>query len=168
MDTSPRSENVKVVVRVRPLSETEKTAGYKTVVKVDSVNNTIILRAQNSGANATGQSYNNVDRSFVFDSVFQQESSQVYLMCVLFKFAFNILSLEMEVYNHAARPLVQNVLEGYNGTIFAYGQTGTGKTFTMEGNPQAPELRGIIPNSFAHIFGHIAKESERKKCVELD
>ena len=93
MDTSPRSENVKVVVRVRPLSETEKTAGYKTVVKVDSVNNTIILRAQNSGANATGQSYNNVDRSFVFDSVFQQESSQVYLMCVLFKFAFNILSL---------------------------------------------------------------------------
>jgi kinesin family protein 3/17 len=74
-------------------------------------------------------------------------------------------ALQMEVYNHAARPLVQNVLEGYNGTIFAYGQTGTGKTFTMEGNPQAPELRGIIPNSFAHIFGHIAKESERKKCV---
>lgn len=71
--------------------------------------------------------------------------------------------MQMEVYNQAARPLVQNVLEGYNGTIFAYGQTGTGKTFTMEGNPQAPELRGIIPNSFAHIFGHIAKESERKK-----
>ncbi|XP_046644917.1 kinesin-like protein KIF3A [Daphnia pulicaria] len=147
MDTSSISENVKVVVRVRPLSETEKTAGYKTVVKVDSVNNTIILRAQNNGANGTGQSYNDVDRSFVFDSVFGQESSQ------------------MEVYNHAARPLVQNVLEGYNGTIFAYGQTGTGKTFTMEGNPQAPELRGIIPNSFAHIFGHIAKESERKKFL---
>lgn len=72
----------------------------------------------------------------------------------------------MEVYNEAARPIVQNVLEGYNGTIFAYGQTGTGKTFTMEGNPQAPELRGIIPNSFAHIFGHIAKESERKKFVD--
>ena len=69
----------------------------------------------------------------------------------------------MEVYNQAARPIIQNVLEGYNGTIFAYGQTGTGKTFTMEGTPQAPELRGIIPNSFAHIFGHIAKESENKK-----
>ena len=75
MDTSPRSENVKVVVRVRPLSETEKTAGYKTVVKVDSVNNTITLRAQSNGT--TGQSYNDVDRSFVFDSVFGQESSQV-------------------------------------------------------------------------------------------
>ena len=45
----------------------------------------------------------------------------------------------------------------FPGTIFAYGQTGTGKTFTMEGVRSAPELRGIIPNSFAHIFGHIAK-----------
>ena len=43
------------------------------------------------------------------------------------------------------------------GTIFAYGQTGTGKTFTMEGVRAVPELRGIIPNSFAHIFGKIAK-----------
>lgn len=43
------------------------------------------------------------------------------------------------------------------GTIFAYGQTGTGKTFTMEGVRAVPELRGIIPNSFAHVFGHIAK-----------
>lgn len=45
----------------------------------------------------------------------------------------------------------------FAGTIFAYGQTGTGKTFTMEGIRTHPELRGIIPNSFAHIFGHIAK-----------
>lgn len=44
-----------------------------------------------------------------------------------------------------------------SGTIFAYGQTGTGKTFTMEGVRAVPELRGIIPNSFAHVFGHIAK-----------
>ena len=73
----------------------------------------------------------------------------------------------MEVYNQAARPIVQNVLQGYNGTIFAYGQTGTGKTHTMEGDPHAPELRGIIPNSFAHIFGHIAKESENKKYNSL-
>ena len=44
-----------------------------------------------------------------------------------------------------------------SGTIFAYGQTGTGKTFTMEGVRSVPESRGIIPNSFAHIFGAIAK-----------
>ena len=44
-----------------------------------------------------------------------------------------------------------------SGTIFAYGQTGTGKTYTMVGERDVPEKRGIILNSFAHIFGHIAK-----------
>uniref|UniRef100_A0A8C0UTS2 Kinesin-like protein n=1 Tax=Cyanistes caeruleus TaxID=156563 RepID=A0A8C0UTS2_CYACU len=66
-------------------------------------------------------------------------------------------SKQLDVYNLTARPIIDSVLEGYNGTIFAYGQTGTGKTFTMEGVRAVPELRGIIPNSFAHIFGHIAK-----------
>ncbi len=64
---------------------------------------------------------------------------------------------QLDIYNLIARPIVDAVLEGYNGTVFAYGQTGTGKTFTMEGVRDKPELRGIIPNSFAHIFGHIAK-----------
>ena len=64
-----------------------------------------------------------------------------------------------------ARPIVDNVLEGYNGTIFAYGQTGTGKTFTMEGDRSVAELKGIIPNSFAHIFGHIAKSNDHLKFL---
>lgn len=76
-DISPRSENVKVVVRVRPLSETEKTAGYKTVIKVDSAYSTVILRSQISSSNGVGQSYSEMDRSFTFDSVFGSESSQV-------------------------------------------------------------------------------------------
>lgn len=53
--------------------------------------------------------------------------------------------------------LKRHWFSSFSGTIFAYGQTGTGKTFTMEGVRAVPELRGIIPNSFAHIFGHIAK-----------
>ena len=71
----------------------------------------------------------------------------------------------MDVYNRVARNIVDNVLEGYNGTIFAYGQTGTGKTFTMEGDRSVPELKGIIPNSFAHIFGHIAKADDHLKFL---
>ena len=43
------------------------------------------------------------------------------------------------------------------GTIFAYGQTGCGKTFTMEGREEPAELRGIIPQAFDHIFTEIAK-----------
>lgn len=45
----------------------------------------------------------------------------------------------------------------------SYFQTGTGKTWSMLGNADSPESRGIIPNSFAHIFGHIAKAKENEK-----
>ena len=106
-------------------------------------------------------------KTFTFDTVFGPDSKQV------------------DVYNLTARPIVDSVLEGYNGefgnillnatlelicsiysgTIFAYGQTGTGKTFTMEGIRSVSELRGIIPNSFAHIFGHIAKAEEETRFL---
>ncbi|VVD02560.1 unnamed protein product [Leptidea sinapis] len=71
----------------------------------------------------------------------------------------------MDIYVQTASPIVEEVLKGYNGTIFAYGQTGTGKTYTMAGSNSAPELRGIIPNSFAHIFSHIAKAKEDEKFL---
>ena len=74
-------------------------------------------------------------------------------------------SNQKEVYDSAAKPIIDSVLEGFNGTIFAYGQTGTGKTFTMEGDRSVPELKGIIPNSFAHIFGHIAKADDHLKFL---
>jgi hypothetical protein len=46
------------------------------------------------------------------------------------------------------------------GTIFAYGQTGTGKSHTMEGCQEPVEERGIIPNTFQYIFNTIAQNSE--------
>lgn len=49
-------------------------------------------------------------------------------------------------------PPTQGVTEGYNGTIFAYGQTGSGKSFTMQGLPDPPSQRGIIPRAFEHVF----------------
>ncbi|CAB1099228.1 unnamed protein product [Ectocarpus sp. CCAP 1310/34] len=77
-------------------------------------------------------------KSFFFDAVFGDRSAQE------------------RVYEVCGAPLVESVLQGYNGTIFAYGQTGAGKTHTMEGYPDPPELRGIIPKSFEHIFDKIA------------
>ena len=67
-------------------------------------------------------------QQFNFDSLFPPECSQDI------------------VYEEAAKPVIDSVLEGFNGTIFAYGMTGTGKTFTMLG-AKDPELRGIIPRS---------------------
>jgi chromosomal replication initiation ATPase DnaA len=54
--------------------------------------------------------------------------------------------------NKARFHLVDSVLDGYNGTIFAYGQTGCGKTHTMMGVPDNEELKGIIPRTFSQII----------------
>lgn len=62
---------------------------------------------------------------------------------------------QAQLYDDLGRQILDCAFEGYNGTIFAYGQTGTGKTFTMEGMNDPPELRGIIPRAFAQIFEQI-------------
>lgn len=87
-----------------------------------------------------------------------------------FEFVFLPLELLFFLFNFEPRVihfelLVLNIM--LPGTIFAYGQTGTGKTFTMEGVRTVPELRGIIPNSFAHIFGHIAKMDGDIRSVNI-
>ncbi len=84
-------------------------------------------------------------KSFTFDGVFGTESKQE------------------DVFNTAAYNLVANVMEGYNGTIFAYGQTGCGKTWTMEGSRDDPEQAGIIPRCFRTIFASIARNTNPNK-----
>ncbi|XP_010767283.1 kinesin-like protein KIF3A [Notothenia coriiceps] len=130
-DKPEGNDNVKVVVRCRPFNQKEKMMNHKQAVLVDEIRGTIEVNKL--------ETPHEPPKTFTFDTVFGPDSKQ------------------LDVYNLTARPIVDSVLEGYNGTIFAYGQTGTGKTFTMEGVRAVPELRGIIPNSFAHVFGHIAK-----------
>ena len=66
--------------------------------------------------------------------------------------------IQIDVYKSVVTPLIKQVLEGYNCTVFAYGQTGTGKTYTMEG---LGEIRGswendpntgIIPRALSDLF----------------
>ena len=59
-------------------------------------------------------------------------------------------SLQADVYIAAVRPIVLSSLEGYNGSIIAYGQTGTGKTHTIEGMVDGEE-RGIIPRAAEEV-----------------
>lgn len=49
------------------------------------------------------------------------------------------------------RPLVEDVVEGYEATVFAYGQTGTGKTHTMMGDLRVKNMRGIIPRAAEYL-----------------
>ena len=66
---------------------------------------------------------------------------------------FFLLVFTVDVFSDAS-PMVISVLDGYNVCIFAYGQTGTGKTFTMEGTEQN---RGVNYRTLEHLF-NIAKE----------
>jgi len=47
---------------------------------------------------------------------------------------------------------VKNVLQGYNGCIIAYGQKGSGKRFSMFGNPKIKKMRGIVHRAIEQIF----------------
>uniref|UniRef100_A0A3B1IVR4 Kinesin family member 5A n=1 Tax=Astyanax mexicanus TaxID=7994 RepID=A0A3B1IVR4_ASTMX len=76
-------------------------------------------------------------KSFAFDRVFPTNTTQE------------------QVYNSCAKQIVTDVLGGYNGTIFAYGQTSSGKTHTMEGKLHDPNNMGIIPRIADDIFNHI-------------
>ncbi|CAH8556762.1 unnamed protein product [Heterobilharzia americana] len=81
-------------------------------------------------------------KNYNFDHVVQPKASQ------------------LEVYEIVAKPIVADVLNGYNGTIFAYGQTSSGKTFTMEGILGDPVFQGVIPRIIHDIFNHIYQMDE--------
>lgn len=68
---------------------------------------------------------------------------------------------QQQIYEIAALPIVESVMEGFNGTIFAYGQTSSGKTHTMQGSDITDEnMMGIIPRIVRHIFNQIDEASE--------
>uniref|UniRef100_A0A3Q3K9Z4 Kinesin-like protein n=1 Tax=Monopterus albus TaxID=43700 RepID=A0A3Q3K9Z4_MONAL len=81
-------------------------------------------------------------KPFIFDRVLPPNTSQE------------------QVYDQCAKQIVNDVLGGYNGTIFAYGQTSSGKTHTMEGKLHDPQLMGIIPRIAHDIFDHIYSMDE--------
>lgn len=140
MSTSKKSgESVKVVVRCRPMNEKEIAQGHQRIIEMNVKKGTIEI--------TNPSKKEEVPRMFTYDSVYDWNSKQI------------------ELYDETFRQLVDSVLEGYNGTIFAYGQTGTGKTFTMEGVRTDPVLRGVIPNSFEHIFTHIARTQNQQYLV---
>ena len=131
------TETVKVIVRSRPMNSKELDRGCKCVVDVDERNQQIMLYKP-SGEEAS------VPRVFTFDNVYGTHSTQ------------------QSVYDECAFALIDSVLEGYNGTMFAYGQTGCGKTHTMMGPASSLEVdsasadeRGIIPRAVRHIFGYM-------------
>ncbi|XP_033752540.1 kinesin-II 95 kDa subunit-like [Pecten maximus] len=138
--TSKKAETVRVVVRCRPMDQKEIKDGHERIVEMD-VNRGVIMIKNPKGLSTEPP------KDFTFDAVYDWDSKQT------------------DLYEETFRDLVQSVIEGFNGTIFAYGQTGTGKTYTMQGDKNNAEKRGVIPNSFEHIFQHISRSENQQYLI---
>ncbi|KAH8380345.1 hypothetical protein KR009_010143, partial [Drosophila setifemur] len=119
----------------RPLNSRERCIRSAEVVDVVAPKEIVTRHTQDS----------KLTKKFTFDRSFGPESKQC------------------DVYSVVVSPLIEEVLSGYNCTVFAYGQTGTGKTHTMVGNETA-ELKssweddseiGIIPRALSHLFDEL-------------
>ncbi|KAM9958333.1 hypothetical protein ACTFIW_001195 [Dictyostelium discoideum] len=128
---TPVSSNIRVVCRVRPLTELEKGRNEHSIVHFfDS--KSISIRANGP--------------QFTFDRIFGYQETQ------------------SQIFEDVAEPIVNDFLDGYHGTIIAYGQTASGKTFTMVGDPNS---HGIIPRVIESIFVGISKMRERDTSLSL-
>ncbi|KAK6136196.1 hypothetical protein DH2020_030087 [Rehmannia glutinosa] len=135
------SERVRVAVRLRPKNaEDLADADYAECVELQPELKRLKLRKNNWSS-----------ESYRFDEVFTESASQ------------------KRVYEAVAKPVVESVLDGYNGTVMAYGQTGTGKTYTLGrlGKEDASE-RGIMVRAFEDILaGTSASDSVEVSYLQL-
>ncbi|CAH1246825.1 CENPE [Branchiostoma lanceolatum] len=120
----------KVAIRVRPLISRERKSGAQMYWSCDTKQ----IFQLGSDGKQTGPGH-------FFDRVFDHEETT------------------QDVYDEIAQPIIESVMEGYNGTIFAYGQTSSGKTYTMMGDGQS---EGIIPNAIDNMFHYIDQHPDRE------
>jgi len=129
---------VKVVVRTRP------TAAFaQDNISVGEDNTSLTLRMP-KGENPNAQD----SWHWKYNSVLHNASQET-------------------VYAEQVAPIVQSVLQGYNGTVMNYGQTGSGKTFTQIGSLESFQNRGITPRSLSEIFSYIGDHTEFESKVSV-
>jgi len=139
------NEKLLVALRIRPLKHEESARGYKAVAaKIDS--KMVLLSSPPNKKEDHLRDKRTQERQYVFDVVFGPDSTQE------------------EVYNETTKHLVENVLNGYNATVFAYGATGGGKTYTMVGTPDNP---GIMVRALNQLFGAMESEHEAVHKVTM-
>jgi hypothetical protein len=140
----------RVFCRVRPLNKREQELGDKvTVEPVGGMSIEVTTTEEGPGGrkkldnNARNETRNDAAKTerFEFDAAFGDDSTQEQIFS-------------------ECNDLVQSVIDGYNITIFAYGQTGAGKTFTMMG-ANTPELKGVCPRTVEAVFEAINRYSQR-------
>ena len=120
--------NVNVICRFRPINDLERTSGNEQTCDFTSPTSLTFHSSREK----------NVYR-FNFDRIFPPSSTQ------------------QDIYDFGVKGIIDSVLDGYNGTVLAYGQTSSGKTYTMQGEMEEQARQGIIPRMITHVFKHIYK-----------
>ena len=135
---------IKVYVRFRPLNDLENgllsdNVGWTTPKYINDT--TIGIYSTKETKEKDSQIPGNL--IFKYDKVFKSEAAQ------------NI------IYENVGKRIVGDVMEGYNGTIFAYGQSGSGKTYTMYGPDIFDDIyKGIIPRIVEDIFNYVERADD--------
>ncbi|GFR41403.1 hypothetical protein Agub_g2083 [Astrephomene gubernaculifera] len=122
------NDSVRVFVRVRPPTEQELASDKHEQCLSVIGSRTLQLMVKDKG---------NSTHRFMFDQVLPEDTPQ------------------QDVFDLAGLVAVDNCLAGYNSSIFAYGQTGAGKTFTVIGQLTDSEKRGLAPRVFEYLFAKI-------------
>lgn len=136
-----KSEPVKVCVRIKDSSVDTTEGGTSSsspwLVDTASVPNRIYLD------NQYNEKFRKSNLSYSYDAILTGSDNSL-------------------IYNSIAKEIVNSVMEGFHGTIFAYGQTSSGKTYTMTGTEEEP---GIIPQAVDDIFKFIRKTGDSKEFL---
>lgn len=157
-DSRPRTpnreakENFKVIVRVRPPLPRELNSAFGFFNCI-TVNHMKVSAVEYFGSAATADAK---------AEDIETNPAVAYVNEYTFDHVFDIDCSQEFVYGVAAKPAVMSILEGYNATLLAYGQTGTGKTYTMEGFSSDDEARGIVPRSIEDVFSYAESMRERE------
>lgn len=190
--SSSSSSRVEVMIRIRPALRRELEGGVayqkaivrtnqgKTCVASESVERTLGRRMMMGDVVSDGGDVR-MSGLMLEDGDFDSASTRFKSHEFEFDAVYDETSTQEEVYERSAKPAVLNALRGYNATVLAYGQTGTGKTYTMEGEraallaygqqryglpgnapPTDAEERGIIPRAIEDIFDFIASDSNAR------
>uniref|UniRef100_A0A1B0G3A9 Kinesin motor domain-containing protein n=1 Tax=Glossina morsitans morsitans TaxID=37546 RepID=A0A1B0G3A9_GLOMM len=146
-------KNIKVVVRVRPYNQKELEQNTKSIIKV--IDETTLL----------------FDPEEEDDGFFFQGTKQKYRditkrvskkMSMEFDRVFDVDATNLQIFEECTAPLVDSVLNGYNCSVFVYGATGAGKTFTMLGSYTTPGLTFL---TMSHLFD---KMKEKRNAYRFD
>lgn len=149
-----KAKNFKVVIRIRPMNSTETGRNEANALTVPDKHTIEVEPDKGSDVEVKGPRGRRASTLSSYSTVGGSNGKGTGSKTYHYDRVYGPAEDQAHVYASAVNAVVQSTLEGYNGSIIAYGQTGTGKTHTMEGDIEG-EQRGVIPRASEQIFDFV-------------